>query len=225
MQAYAADPRNMPARGYIVGLTGGIGSGKSTVAGIFSTLGVALVDTDAIAHALTACGGRAMAAIRSRMGVPFIADDGSLDRSVTRERVFADQHLRRRLEEILHPLIHEEVDILLHSDPVQVAPYALLVVPLLFETLTYRDRTQRTLLVDCPVAAQHSRVTHRSGLSAEETARIVDAQLPRAVRLQLADDVVWNGHGTAPLRSQIEALHLRYVQNANNARRVFAATQ
>ena len=215
----------MGANGYIVGLTGGIGSGKSTAAALFSALGVVLVDTDAIAHTLTDRGGRANAPIRSRLGAQFIAEDGSLDRAATRDRVFADPNVKRQLEEILHPLIHEEVEIALRSDPVQKAPYALLVVPLLFETLTYRDRTHTTLLIDCPVAAQIERVRLRSGFSAEQTARIVDAQLPRALRLQLADDVIWNGESAGMLWTQIEPLHRGYVQNAEAAGKHSAGTQ
>lgn len=204
----------MRSRGYIVGLTGGIGSGKSTAAEIFSSLCVALVDTDVIAHALTAAHGRAIPAIRTRLGGQFIASDGALDRAVTRERVFADTKVKFELETILHPLIHEEVEIALCSEPVRAAPYAMLVVPLLFETLTYRLRTARTLLIDCPIATQIERVQRRSGLNENATSRIVDAQLPREVRLQLADDVIWNGNGMDALSSQVASLHLRYVENA-----------
>lgn len=208
----------MAVRHYIVGVTGGIGSGKSTAADIFAGLGVALVDTDAIAHALTAPRGRAMTTIRARLGGDFIADDGALDRAVTRERVFADTNVKLQLEAILHPLIHEEVEIALLADAVQTAAYAMLIVPLLFETFTYRNRTDRTLLIDCPVATQLERVAHRSSLSANDVAGIIAAQLPRAVRLQLADDVVWNGDGTDALCSQIEPLHLHYFQAAMDIR-------
>ena len=204
--------------GFIVGLTGGIGSGKSTVADLFSNLGVAIVDTDAIAHALTFRDGRAIASIRTIMGAHFIAEDGALDRAVTREHAFSDANVKLQLEAILHPLIHEEVEFALRADAVQGAPYAMLAVPLLFETLTYRKRTQRTLLIDCPVAAQLERVKRRSSLSAEFTARIVDAQLPRSIRLQLADDVIWNGDIIGTLHSQIESLHIHYAQWARNAR-------
>lgn len=204
----------MAVNGYIVGLTGGIGSGKSTVADLFSMAGVALVDTDSIAHALTAGDGYAMAEIRMRMGEQFIAPDGSLDRAATRSRIFADATVKLQLEAILHPLIHEEVEIALRSDPVQKAPYSILVAPLLFETMAYRDRTHKTLLIDCPVATQLERVKRRSGLHVAEAARIVDAQLPRPVRLQLADDVIWNDATAEELWSQVEPLHLCYMQNA-----------
>lgn len=199
---------------YIVGLTGGIGSGKSTVADLFGTLGVAIVDTDAIARVLTGVEGRANPAIRIGMGAEFIAGDGSLDRALTRDRVFADAGAKRKLEAILHPLIHAEVEMALHSEPVQNASYAILVVPLLFETLTYRKRTQSTLLIDCPIATQVERVKRRSGLDADEIDRIVNAQLPRVVRLQLADNLIWNGKMTGSLREQIERLHVGYIQSA-----------
>ena len=204
--------------GFIVGVTGGIGSGKSTVADSFSKLGVAIIDTDAIAHALTVRDGRAIASIREIMGAHFIAEDGALDRTVTRERAFSDKCVRLQLEAILHPLIHEEVEFALRADAVQNAPYAMLAVPLLFETLTYRKRTQRTLLIDCPVAAQLERVKRRSSLSADFASRIVDAQLPRSMRLQLADDVIWNGDIIGTLHSQIESLHIFYVQRARSVR-------
>ena len=199
---------------YIVGLTGGIGSGKSTVADLFGSLGVAIVDTDVIARELTGIDGRANPAIRARMGAEFIASDGSLDRAVTRDRVFAEAGAKRELEAILHPLIHSEVEMALRSDPVQSAPYSMLVVPLLFETLTYREHTHSTLLIDCPVATQVERAKRRSGLGADELERMVNAQLPRVVRLQLADDLIWNGKMTDTLWTQIELLHEAYIQSA-----------
>ncbi len=207
----------MAARNYIVGVTGGIGSGKSTVAALFAKLGAAVIDTDAIAHTLTAPGGRAIGPIRTLLGEDYVADDGALDRVVTRSRVFGDLNIKRQLESILHPLIHEEVKIALRAEAVQMALYAMLIVPLLFETLAYRGRTDTTLLVDCAVAAQLARAQHRSGLSSQEVTRIVATQLPRAVRFQLADEVVWNGGGPDALRAQIEALHRRYTLAAGNA--------
>jgi dephospho-CoA kinase len=204
----------MGQNGYVVGLTGGIGSGKTTVADLFSSLGAALVDTDAIAHRLTASDGRAMAAIGAQMGSQFVAQDGSLDRDATRARAFSDPKVKLALEAILHPLIREDVEAALGSDHVRRAPYAMLIVPLLFEALTYRRRTHATLLVDCAVVTQFARVKHRSGLEESETARIVDSQIPRAVRLQLADYVVWNGDVLGGLPSQIEPLHRRFIQSA-----------
>lgn len=206
----------MPVSGYIVGLTGGIGSGKSTAADVFATLGVALIDTDAIARALTVSGGRAMTAIRANMGTKFIGKDGELDRAVTRDRVFTDASIKHQLEVILHPLIQDEVKVRLRSKQAIEAPYSMLVVPLLFETLTYRHQTHATLLIDCPIELQLERVKRRAGLDEEMAARIVDAQLPRSIRLQLADDVIWNGDSADALRSQVQALHIHYAQNARN---------
>ena len=208
----------MGRNGYIVGLTGGIGSGKSTVAALFARLGVACVDTDAIAHALTTADGRAMATIRARLGTQFIASDGALDRVVTRNRVFADAKVKGELEAILHPLIQDEVDIALNEDSVRGATYTLLAVPLLFEASTYRHRTQKTLLIDCRVASQIERTQSRPGLDADIVKRIIDAQIPRAVRLQLADDVVWNGNAAESLGPQVEMLNIKYVQNAGKRR-------
>ena len=204
----------MPATVYILGLTGGIGSGKSTVAGLLSSLGASVVDTDAIAHQLTAPGGCAIEAIRKRLGDQFIGADGALDRAAARNSVFADAALKRQLEEILHPMISEEVDIALRSDHVCTAAYAVLVVPLLFEGLTYRERLRRTLLVDCPVASQIARVTRRAGVDRRVAERIINAQLPRSVRLQLADDLLWNGGGIDALESRVMLLHQRYVQHS-----------
>ena len=199
---------------YIVGLTGGIGSGKSTVAALFADRGVALIDADALAHALTAVNGIAIDAIRTEMGAAFIANDGSLDRVATRGSVFADANLKRKLEAILHPLIHREVENALRSVAVQKATYVMLIVPLLFETHTYRERIHTTLLVDCPVATQLARVKRRSGLTVDEIERIVCTQLPRALRLQLAHDLVSNGKMVEALSEQVEPIHQKYLQNA-----------
>ena len=201
---------------YIVGLTGGIGSGKSTVAALFADLGVALIDTDALAHALTAVNGIAIDAIRTEMGAAFIANDGALDRVAARTGVFADANLKRKLEAILHPLIHREVENALRTVEIQKAPYVMLIVPLLFETHTYRERIHTTLLVDCPVATQLERVRRRSGLSADEVERIVCTQLPRALRLQLAHDLVSNERMGEARSEQVELLHQQYLKNATS---------
>ena len=199
---------------YIVGLTGGIGSGKTTVAALFADRGVALIDTDTLAHALTGVDGIAIDAIRTELGDAFIANDGALDRVAARNSVFADANLKRKLEAILHPLIHKAVENALRSVAVQKAPYVMLIVPLLFETQTYRERIHTTLLVDCPVATQLARVQRRSGLTSDDTERIVRAQLPRALRLQLAHDLIWNGKMVDALSEQVEPIHQHYLQNA-----------
>ena len=199
---------------YIVGLTGGIGSGKTTVAALFADRGVALIDTDTLAHALTGVDGIAIDAIRTELGDAFIANDGALDRVAARNSVFADANLKRKLEGILHPLIHKAVENALRSVAVQKAPYVMLIVPLLFETQTYRERIHTTLLVDCPVATQLARVQRRSGLTSDDIERIVRAQLPRALRLQLAHDLIWNGKMVDALSEQVEPIHQQYLQNA-----------
>lgn len=196
---------------YVVGLTGGIGSGKSTVADLFVAQGVPLVDTDAIAHELTAAGGAAMPALRDAFG-PVIADAaGALDRAAMRRLVFADPLARSRLEGILHPLIR---DLSAQRCRAAAAPYVILAVPLLVESGSYRERCQRILVVDCPEKLQIERVMARSGLSAEEAHAILAAQASREQRLAIADDVLVNDGERTILYPQVAALHLKYLQMA-----------
>lgn len=200
---------------FVVGLTGGIGSGKSTVADLFVGLGAALVDTDAIAHELTTgADARAIPAIREAFGTEVVAHDGSLHRAAMRNRVFADPEARQRLEAILHPMIREETALRIQSPVMRAAPYAILAVPLLFESLSYRQQLDETLVVDCPIALQMARVQRRSSLSAPEVKRIVAAQIPRVVRLQLADRLVFNADTVEALQRPIESLHQHYLQRA-----------
>lgn len=195
----------MPA----IGLTGGIGSGKSTVAAILGRLGAAVVDTDEISRALTAPGGAALPAIREAFGPAVFDGDGLLDRAALRSKVFGDAAARGRLEAILHPAIRAASDEALARS---TAPYALLVVPLLFESGAYRARVARVVVVDCPEPVQVERTMRRSALPEAEVRRIMDAQWPRWRRLQMADDVVWNGAGAdaAALEAQCGRLHGRY---------------
>ena len=193
---------------FCVGLTGGIGSGKSTAAGLFGELGAAIVDTDAISHDLTGTGGRAMSAIQKAFGAAYVAADGGLDRSRMRERVFGDPAAKSSLEAILHPMIRtvarEQVD-------AARAPYVILVVPLLLETGAYRDLVRRVLVVDCSEARQIERATRRSKLTAEMVQAIMATQLARAERRARADDVLDNDGGLAALRPQVAALHAKYL--------------
>jgi len=198
---------------FIVGLTGGIGSGKSTAAGIFAALGAAVVDTDDIAHALTGPGGRAMPAIRKEFGGDYIRPDSGLDRSRMREVVFADAEARQRLEGILHPLILQEAERLARC---AVAPYVVLVVPLLLEKGSYRALVQRVLVLDCRPELQAARAAARSGLTRDEVAAIIATQLDRQSRRAEADDVIDNSGEESALRSQVERLHALYLRLAQD---------
>lgn len=200
---------------YVVGLTGGIGSGKSAVADLFAECGILVVDTDAIAHALTAPGGAAMPAIRAEFGAAVAAADGALDRAAMRAIVFADPAARQRLEAILHPMIRRESERLLAADAAR-SPYAILMVPLLIEAGGYRERVDRVAVVDCAEATQIARVMGRNGLAREEVQRILAAQATRAERLAAADDVIDNDGDLAALRPQIERLHVNYLAYARN---------
>ncbi len=196
---------------FLVGLTGGIGSGKSAAASLFEALGAAVVDTDVIAHELTAPGGAAIESIRNAFGDEVIDARGALDRAAMRRKVFADASAKARLEAILHPMIRAEAD---RRSAAARAPYVVLVVPLLVESGGYRSRVRRVAVVDCPEEVQVARVMSRSGLSAEEARAIMAAQVSREQRLAVADDVIDNGGDLAALRPQVEALHRRYLEMA-----------
>lgn len=200
---------------YCIGLTGGIGSGKTSAAEEFAQLGAGVVDTDAIAHELTRPGGAAMPALREEFGAAYVAADGSLDRARMRALVFGDRDARRRLEAVLHPFIRRET---MARAAAAQAPYVLLVVPLLLETGAYRDRVQRVLVVDCSEATQIARTTARSGLSENEVRAIMAAQLSRAERVARADDVIVNEGGRDALREQVRDLHRRYLELAEGSR-------
>ena len=193
---------------FIVGLTGGIGSGKSAVADIFAGLGITVVDTDAVAHELTGAKGAAMPAIAAAFGADVLLPTGALDRAAMRRLVFGDPAVRLRLEGILHPLIRRES---LARCQAAVSPYVVLAVPLLVESGVYRQIVRQVLVVDCAEAVQVERVMARSGLTAGEVRRIMSAQVSRAERLAAADDVIDNNGDLAALAPQVEALHRRYL--------------
>lgn len=193
---------------YCVGVTGGIGSGKSSAAALFAERGAGIVDTDDIAHDLTRSGGRAMAAIIKAFGPGIAAADGSLDRNAMRQRVFADPVQRKVLEGILHPLIRAEARDRVNCS---AAPYVMLVVPLLLESSGYPDLVQRVLVIDCEESLQISRTMQRSALTEEAVRAIMAAQLPRQQRLARADDVLLNNGDLSQLRSQVDRLHDRYL--------------
>ena len=201
----------MRRSGFIIGLTGGIGSGKSAAAAAFAELGAAVIDTDVIAHELTAPGGAAMAAIRDTFGTAVIAENGALDRAAMRHLVFNDAVEKGRLESILHPRIRAESQLRCERALAQGAPYAVLVVPLLVESGTYRNRLSRVVVVDCDDDTQIARVMARNGLSREEVERIMAAQATRAVRLAVADDTLTNDADISGLERQVAALHRKYL--------------
>ena len=202
----------------VIGLTGGIGSGKSAVADQFALLGAAIVDTDAIAHELTRPGGAAIPEVRKLFGDDAIAPDGAMDRKKVRGIVFADPAARKRLESVLHPMIRAESERRIAA-AADVAPYAVHVVPLLVESPDHRTRVSRVLVVDCDEGVQVERVKQRSGLAEAEVRRIIAAQASRAERLAAADDVIDNSGPLAGLAPQVEALHERYIALASRAER------
>ncbi|PKO53185.1 MAG: dephospho-CoA kinase [Betaproteobacteria bacterium HGW-Betaproteobacteria-2] len=195
---------------FLVGLTGGIGSGKSEAARVFRELGVPVIDTDAIAHELTASGQPVLKKIIAQFGNTYMLTDQSLDRAALRKKVFADKEARQQLESILHPAIYDAVlqAIQQHSD----APYQIIAVPLLFESERYQKLVNRTLLIDCDENLQISRTTARSGLSRAEVEAIMRAQMPRAERLRKADDIISNNGNLTNLRQKIEDIHKNYMQ-------------
>lgn len=199
---------------YVIGLTGGIGSGKSAAASRFAELGAAIVDTDAIAHELTAPGGSAVPALRSEFGGEYITTDGGLDRARMRRLVFQDPEARKKLEAILHPLIRAESRARIAAAD---RPYVVVVVPLLLETGAYRDLIDRVLVVDCTEERQMRRAVERSGLSEDDVRAIMAAQLARAERLARADDVLPNDGSMEDLRRQVNELHSGYLNLARNA--------
>lgn len=198
---------------FVVGLTGGIGSGKSTVADLFAELGAAVIDTDAIAHQLTASGGAVLREIHAQFGNAVMQADGTLNRAALRRRIFSDAAARRQLEAIIHPRIKQQVEQALAT---VTAPYALIVIPLLVETGGYREMLNRVLVVDCPEEMQVARVMARSGLSRDELSAILAVQASRDRRLAAADDVVVNTASIEALRDQVTALHRHYLARSTS---------
>ena len=200
---------------FVVGLTGGIGSGKSAAADEFARLGATVVDTDAIARELTEPGGAALPHIKSLFGDAFVGADGAMDRDAMRSRVFSDPVAKQALEGLLHPMIRAEAE---RRTAAAEGSYVVQVVPLLVESGDYRKRVARVLVVDCPEEVQLNRVVARSGLSEREVRAIMAHQVSRAARLAAADDVIDNAGTLDALRRQVGALHARYVQMAATAK-------
>jgi dephospho-CoA kinase len=200
---------------FAVGLTGGIGSGKTTVADLFATHGIAVVDTDVIAHRITVAGGVAMPLIEQTFGTPFVTSDGSLDRAKMRALVFSDDAARARLEAITHPLIRAETE---RERAAATGPYVVIVVPLLVESGLWKARVERVLVVDCSVETQIARVMRRNAFSREQVLAIIARQATREARLAAADDVVFNDDTPLEqLAQQVQCLHRRYVVLAGTA--------
>lgn len=188
-----------------IGLTGGIGSGKSTVARRLATLGALLVDTDALAHELTAPGGAAIAAIAQAFGADMIAADGAMDRAKMRGLVFADPTQRQRLEAILHPMIASATRA--QASRAGAGQAVVFDVPLLAESGAWRARVDRVLVVDASQATQVARVVQRSGWTADAVERTIAQQATRAQRRAIADAVIVNdGLSLAQLEAQVDAV-------------------
>lgn len=192
---------------YLVGVTGGIGSGKSAVAAAFAARGADVLDADEVAHAISRRGEPGHRAVADALGESFLTESGELDRAALRRRAFDDATFRRDLEQLLHPLIAARLDEAIAG---LRGPYGLLVVPLLLERGGLRKRVARILVVDCPEQEQVRRVQSRSGLTADEIRRIMATQLPRAERLAQADDVIDNSGPPEALVPQVERLDRRY---------------
>jgi dephospho-CoA kinase len=205
--------KKLPANAFSVGLTGGIGSGKTMVADMFAVRGAAIIDTDHIAHQLTAPGGIAIPAIRAQFGEAFLMADGAMNRVKMRETVFADPVAKRQLEFILHPLIRSETD---RAAAQARGVYLMFVVPLLVESGTWKQRTSRVLVVDSREQLQVERVMSRSGLTEVQVRAIMATQASRETRLAAADDVIVNDGEAMALVPQIERLHALYSSLAES---------
>lgn len=199
----------------LIGLTGGIGSGKSEVATAFAACGADVLDADEIAHAISKRGEAGHRAVVDSLGREFVRDDGELDRAALRRRAFDDATFRRDLEHLLHPLILARLEDAIGDFR---APYGILVVPLLLERGGLRRRVARVLVVDCPEQEQIRRVQLRSGLAADEVRRIMATQLPRGERLAEADDVIDNSGPVSAVAPQVARLDRRYRELATRLR-------
>lgn len=196
---------------FSVGLTGGIGSGKTTVANLFADRGATVIDTDAIAHQLTMPGGVAIDAIRTEFGSTSIDASGAMDRAKMRARVFAEPDAKKRLEAILHPLIRQECE---RAAREAKDSYVIFVVPLLVESARWKARVSRVLVVDCPEELQIRRVMERNAMTRDQVLSIMTTQASRAERLAVADDVIVNDCPLAALHPEVDRLHKLYLGQA-----------
>ena len=196
----------------LIGLTGGIGSGKTAVSDQLAKLGAGIVDTDLIAHLITASKGIAIPLIEKQFGAEFIDPDGALNRSKMRSLVFENPEARKALEAITHPLIREETNKQAMRLAKEGVPYLVFVVPLLIESGTWLGLIDYLVVVDCPEETQIKRVMHRSNLTRNEVERILAAQASRQERLSHADMVIENQDSLVDLATEVQSLHQKILQ-------------
>lgn len=205
----------MRSKEFSIGLTGGIGSGKTTVANMFAELGATIIDTDLIALQLSQKNGAAIPLIAQRFGAEFINSDGAMDRSKMRELVFSDALAKKQLESILHPLIRQQCEIdANHIHITGKISYPIFVVPLLIESKDWHSRVQRILVVDCDPETQITRVMQRNHFERAQVLKIMDTQLSREERLMHADDVINSMADLSQVHSEVERLHKKYLNIA-----------
>lgn len=196
---------------FSLGLTGGIGSGKTTVSNMFTELGATIIDTDVIAHQLSEPRGEAIAVIAQKFGAAYIDINGAMDRKKMRELIFADPQAKKNLEAILHPLIRQHCE---QAAADAKGAYPIFVVPLLIESGNWRARVQRILVVDCDQDTQIKRVMHRNHFTREQVVQILAAQASRDERLAQADDVIDSMANVSQVRIEVERLHKKYLNLA-----------
>jgi dephospho-CoA kinase len=198
----------MSKRGFTLGITGGIGSGKTSVSNFFAEFGASIIDTDVIAHELCKPNGMAMPLIKLNFGEDFIQADGAMNRSKMRELIFKDAQVKQQLESILHPLIRQQTELMATQS---TGLYAILVIPLLIESKKWVNRLDRILVIDCKEETQIQRVMQRNGFNREQVLQIMATQVNRHERLQYADDLINTENDFATIRQQVEVLHKKYV--------------
>jgi dephospho-CoA kinase len=206
------DRTAVPPKPWVLGLTGGIASGKSTAAREFAALGVPIIDLDEIGREILSPASPTLTEVFARFGSALRQSDGSLDRRALRQIIFADPAARRALEDLTHPAILRLADARLAQ---QRGPYVIIINPLLIESGDLR-RYQRILVVDCPETLQLERLRQRDGSSAAQAQAMLAAQSPRAARLAAADDVIRNDTDLAALVAQVKTLHAQYLKLAEN---------
>ena len=194
---------------YIIGLTGGIGSGKSEAARLFAELGVPIVDVDIISHELTASGQTTLNKIADTFDETILNNDGSLNRTSLRQKVFADSEARKKLEVILHPAIYNKA--LERLEENASAPYQILAIPLLFESDRYLKIINRSLVIDSDTKLQIARASKRDGLLEADIQKIIDVQMPREKRNALADDIILNDGSIEELKEKVKQVHEKYI--------------